>query len=90
MAATKSKRAPAPAHRPEHKIGPFHNGLGVAIWCNTVETDRGPRYFRSISVAPRRYRDPQTGEWKNATSFRPVDLSTLVLALKNAYTQYLL
>jgi hypothetical protein len=66
------------------KVGPFHNGLGVAVWLNVVETEQGPRYFRSITIAPRRYRDPKTGEWKDASSYRPVDLSTLVLALEKA------
>lgn len=83
MAATKTKRT-QPAQRPEHKIGPFHNGLAVAIWINSVETDKGIRYFRSLTLAPRRYRDAQTGEWKDAVSYRPVDLSTLVLALESA------
>ena len=47
MANPKGKRpAPAP-RRPEKKIGPFHNGLGIAIWLNCVETEQGPRYFRS-------------------------------------------
>src|SRR5262245_40077837 len=85
--ATKVKRAQAPARRPEKKIGPFHNGLGVAIWLNAVETDKGLRYFRSITIAPRRYLDPKDGAWKDAKSFRPVDLSTLELAL-NAARQY--
>jgi hypothetical protein len=89
MATTKTKRSQAPPRRAEHKIGPFHNGLGVAIWLNEVETDQGKRFFRSITVAPRRYRDAVTGEWKNASSFRPVDLSTLILALHNAWSQYL-
>jgi hypothetical protein len=83
--ATKSKKAVAQAPRkPEKKIGPFHNGLGLAIWLNRVDTDTGPRWFRSITPAPRRYRDAKTGEWKDAASYRPVDLSTLVLALESA------
>ncbi len=84
MATTRTKRQTLPTRRPEHKIGPFHNGLGVAIWCNSVETDAGTRYFRSITIAPRRYRDAQSGEWKDAVSYRPVDLSTLMLALQAA------
>lgn len=80
----KAKKNDRPARRPERKFGPFHNGLGVAIWMNEVETDRGIRYFRSISIAPRRYRDPQTGQWRDASSYRPVDLPTLVLALQAA------
>jgi hypothetical protein len=82
--AAKGKRAVTPANRPEHKIGPFHGGLGVSIWLNTVETDKGPRVYRSVTVAPRRYRDEQTGNWKDAKSYRPLDLSTLILALQAA------
>src|SRR5262249_9442274 len=73
-----------PPRRPECKIGPFHNGLGVAVWLNEVETPTGARYFRSITIAPRRFRDEKTGEWKDAASFRPVDLATLGLALEKA------
>ncbi|CAN5172077.1 hypothetical protein BH10PLA2_BH10PLA2_28760 [soil metagenome] len=58
--------------------------LGVSIWLNTVETDKGPRVYRSVTVAPRRYRDEQTGDWKDAKSYRPLDLSTLILALQAA------
>lgn len=47
MSATKVKKPLRPARRPECKIGPFHNGLGVAVWLNEVETAAGPRYFRS-------------------------------------------
>ncbi|MCI0740053.1 MAG: hypothetical protein L0Y72_13490 [Gemmataceae bacterium] len=83
MATPKAKR-PAPPRRPEKKIGPFHSGLGIAIWLNSVDTEQGPRYFRSITIAARRYRDPETGEWKDAASFRPVDLATLELALAHA------
>ena len=84
MANPKGKKAVQTPRRPEKKIGPFHNGLGIAIWLNCVETEQGPRYFRSITIAARRYRDPKTGEWKDAVSYRPVDLSTLVLALESA------
>ena len=83
MSNPKSKRAVRPVRRPEYKAGPFHNGLGIAVWLNTVETAGGLRFFRSITVAARRYRDPKTGEWKDAASYRPVDLSTLVLALRD-------
>ena len=83
MSTVKSKRTVRPVRRPEYKAGPFHNGLGIAVWLNVVETPDGPRFFRSISIAARRYRDPKTGEWKDAASYRPVDLSTLVLALRD-------
>ena len=84
MANRNGKRPAANPRRPEKKIGPFHNGLGIAIWLNSVETEQGPRYFRSITIAARRYRDAKTGEWKDATSFRPVDLATLEIALAHA------
>jgi hypothetical protein len=84
MSTPKGKRSARVPRRPEKKIGPFHNGLGIAIWLNCVETDNGPRYFRSITLAPRRYRDPKSGDWKDATSYRPVDLSILELALAHA------
>jgi hypothetical protein len=84
MAATKTKRAQQPARRPEKKIGPFHSGLGVAIWLNTVETEHGPRFFRSVTIASRRYKDAKDGQWKDAKSYRPVDLATLALALESA------
>ena len=35
-------------------------------------------------IAKRRYRDAKTGEWKDAASFRPVDLATLELAMSYA------
>ena len=67
--ATKSKKSvQMPPRRPEKKIGPFHGGLGISIWLNEVETEQGPRYFRSVTLAPRRYRDATTGEWKDANS----------------------
>ena len=84
MSTTKTKRPVQTPKRPEKKIGPFHNGLGIAIWLNRVDTDQGPRFFRSITLAPRRYLDEKTGQWKDAASFRPVDLATLELALAAA------
>jgi len=81
--ATKAKTARLPK-RPEKKIGPFQNGLGLAIWLNEVETEQGIRYFRSITFAPRRYLDAKDGKWKDAASYRPVDLATLELALAAA------
>lgn len=81
MAAAKSKRAaPTPRH-PERKYGPFPGGVGVAIWLNEVKTDEGPRFFRSLTIAPRRYRDPETGDWRDAGSLRSTDLPALILAL---------
>jgi len=74
----------APARPPELKVGPFQGGIGVAVWRNEIQTDNGSRQIRSITIAPRRYRDRQTGEWKDAASFRPGDLTALILALEKA------
>ena len=70
--------------RPEHKIGPYPGGIGIAIWVNTIQTDNGPRKVRSITVSPRRYRDAETGEWKDAGSYQPGDLPALIFALNKA------
>lgn len=72
------------AHPPEKKIGPYPGGIGVAIWLNTIETDGGQRQIRSITISPRRYRDPKTGDWRDSPSFRPGDLPALIFALQKA------
>jgi hypothetical protein len=82
--ATKPKKAKGPGRPPELKIGPFQGGIGVAVWLNEVETPTGPKMIRSISIAPRRYLDKATGQWKDAGSFRPGGLSALILALEKA------
>ena len=69
---------------PEKKIGPFAGGIGVAIWTNSVETDDGPRQYRIVTIAPRRYQDKKTGEWKDAGGFAPSDLPALIFALQKA------
>jgi hypothetical protein len=73
-----------PKRPPEKKIGPFAGGIGVAIWINSVETDAGTRQIRSITVAPRRYFDQESNQWKDAPSFRPSDLPALIFALEQA------
>lgn len=73
-----------PANRPEKKFGPYPGGIGVAIWVNTIETANGPRKFRSITLSPRRYRDPETGDWRDASSYRPGDLPALLFGLQSA------
>ena len=87
----KAKQEPAmepeqkPArNRPEKKIGPFPGGIGVAIWVNTIETQNGPTQIRSVTINPRRYRDPDSGEWRDAPSFRPSDLPALIFGLEKA------
>lgn len=81
----KSKRAAtAPPRYPEKKWGPFHGGVGLAVWLNEVETEEGVRYFRSVTIQGRRYRDKDTGEWKDAKSLRATDLPALMLAMEAA------
>ena len=82
--ATRTRRPEPPVKRPELKVGPFQGGIGVAVWQNEIQTENGTKLIRSISLAPRRYRDKQTGEWKDASSYRPGDLSALILALEKA------
>lgn len=84
MAATKTKRAAVVPRSPEKKYGPFHGGVGVAIWVNEVQTDDGPRVFRSVQITPRRYRD-KDGKWQDAESLRVNDLPSLILALESAH-----
>lgn len=69
-------------NKPEKKIGPYSGGVGVAVWLNTIETADGPRQVRAITISPRRYRDRDTGEWKDASS--PGDLPALIFALQRA------
>jgi hypothetical protein len=54
------------------------------VWLNTIETQNGPRKVRSVTIAPRRYRDPKTGEWKDAPSYRVGDLPALLFAIEQA------
>lgn len=74
----------AEARQPEKKIGPFANGIGVAIWLNEAETDDGPKRFRSITLNSRRYQDRTSGEWKDSASYQPSDLPALLFCLNKA------
>jgi hypothetical protein len=71
------------ATRPEKKIA-YPGGIGVAIWINTINTDNGSRKVRSVTINPRRYKDPDSGEWRDAASFRPGDVPALIFALQKA------
>ena len=62
----------------------FLESIGISIWLNRVEREQGPRFFRSVTINARRCRAPKTSEWKDAASFRPVDLATLEMALQCA------
>ena len=54
MPPTKGKQAGAAPRHPEKKYGPFQGGCGLAIWLNEVKTENGPRFFRSLTLQPRR------------------------------------
>lgn len=83
----KGKRSADAPRRPEKKYGPFHGGVGLAVWLNQVKAngDDEPRFFRSVTINPRRYRDEKTGEWMDSISFRATDLPALILALEAAH-----
>lgn len=73
-----------PKKLPEKKFGPFSNGVGVAIWINEAETPNGARLFRSITIAPRRYFDRETNQWKDAAGYTTADLPGLIYGLQKA------
>ena len=83
MQSNQSKR------HPEKSVGPCAGGIGVAVWVNTVETQRGSRQMRSITINPRRYLDAKTEQWKDASSFRVRDIPELIFALQQAYAHCL-
>ena len=83
--ATKEKRGKKTLPRyPEKKWGPFAGGTGVAVWLNEFETENGTRFARSITFAPRRFRDRKSDEWRDG-AYRPVDLPALLLAIAAAH-----
>ncbi len=75
---------PRPKRQPPEKkfaVG----GIGVAIWLNTIDSDDGStKSFRSLTIAPRRYQDRQTGAWRDSASFNPGDLPALIFILSKA------
>ena len=79
------RRTPASPRGPEQKFGPFAGGIGVAVWLNSVDNDDGTtRKVRSITLSPRRYRDRQSGDWRDSSSYFPGDLPALMFALRKA------
>ena len=82
-------RAPLPPKGPEKKFGPYQGGIGVSVWLNTADGDDGrKRVFRSLTISPRRYRDRDTGEWRDSSFLYPGDAPVLVLALQKSWTEY--
>jgi len=69
---------------PEKKIGPLPGGIQIAIWINEIDTDDGPRKVRSVTVTPRRYKDAESGEWRDAKGYNATDISALIFALTRA------
>ena len=76
MAQSNAQRAeeqPAgsPARRPEFtvKVG----NVEIAVWKNS--SDKGD--FHTASAPALRYKDKQTGEWKDGSSYGPMDLLAL-------------
>ena len=69
--------------QPEKKFGPYPGGISVPDWLNDVETDAGTRQARNVTTSPRRYRDPQSGDWRDG-SFRPSDIPALLFGLQQA------
>ena len=52
MATKTTKRPTTVPRRPERKWGPFHGGVGVAVWLNEVETEEGKKYLEeNLKVA---------------------------------------
>ncbi len=73
-----TKRTP-----PEISIGPFSGSIQIAVWKNDVDTANGPRTIRNVTISPRRFKNRDTGEWKDA-GYRPTDLPAIILGLQEA------
>lgn len=84
MAKNRRSAVKAPARPPERKWGPFAGGVSVVVWLNSVETTEGQKWFRSVTIQGRRFRDKNTGDWRDGKSLRSTDLSALMLGLEAA------
>ena len=63
--------------------------LSLAIWQNQGNRDGRPVTLHSVTLN-KRYRDPNTDEWKDSSSYFPDDLPRLRLLLDKAYEHILL
>ncbi len=74
-----------PQQDPKQPIKEFRvAGISVAVWCNEAEQDG--RVIRRYSVRlKKRYRDRQTGEWKDSDYLFADDLPRARLVLDKAY-----
>ena len=77
----------SPANRPikEFRV----RNLSLAIWQNEGTRDGRPVTLHSITLN-KRYRDQETDQWKDSSSFFPDDLPRLRLLLDRAYEHILL
>lgn len=79
------KNTPLLPKGPEKKFGPYQGGIGVSVWLNSTNGDDGrKRLFRSLTISPRRYRDRDTGDWRDSAFLYPGDAPVLVFALQKA------
>jgi hypothetical protein len=79
------KSEPRRGKRPEKKIAPYGNGLGVAIWINEIESEGGARLVRSITINPKRYFNRDTGEWQDSGSLNIADIPAVIAVLQKAF-----
>lgn len=71
-----------PGRRPAKKFSFGGFGPSISVWHNTRDTTNGPRITRTITVSGSRYRDPQSGDWKEA-ALKPEDISAVIFLLKD-------
>jgi len=53
-------------------------GSNVAVWVN--------RTGRTVTIKPKQYKDPETGQWKNAAGYNVSDIAHLAHCLMMALT----
>ena len=78
-----AKKTSSRKRRPEKQIQ-LSSGVGVAVWRNQIDTDRGEKTVRSITIKPRRYYDQNNDEWRDASGYNPSDLPALIFVLQKA------
>lgn len=59
-------------------------GLKVAVWENQTEQD-GQTVVQHSLTTQKRYRDRQTGEWKDSSTLFPDDILRMARLLERAY-----
>ena len=74
------KQAPQKPVKEIRAIG----GITAAIWRNQKQDGERTVVQHSVRIQ-KRYRDSNTGEWKNSDYFFPSDLAKLMLVTQKAY-----